>query len=124
MKGDDRATVRSPADVYDAVIPFADHRVFKDFCRDSEEPRTWLAVEAFLGISKNDPVHVRDRIRSAESAVSQALAWLDEMNRDELRRGSSGSGLTLRRTDLEKLQGFISLLPGRFSMQFRAVLRE
>ncbi len=123
-KGDTRSTIRSPADVYDAVIRFADHRVFKDYCKDSQEPRTWLGVEAFFGISKNEPTHVRDRIRAAESAVQQALHWLDESGRGELRRGSVGSGLTLRRQDLEKLRTFIQLLQDRFALQFRAILGE
>jgi hypothetical protein len=114
-------TQRSSADVYDAVVRYADHRVFKAFSANSKEPRTWLEIEAFLGISKNDATHVRDRIRSAEAAVRAAIQWLDENGADVLRR-TAGSGLTFRRQELKNLAVFISGLPEQFGVQFRALL--
>lgn len=116
-------SIRAGADIYDAVVRYADHRVFKDHCRDAEEPRTWLEVEAFLGISRHDPTHVADRLRLARNTIDQALRWLDE-NKQKVLRRTQGSGLTLRRDELEKLAAFTSLLQERFKIQFNALLRK
>src|SRR5439155_25960265 len=67
------SSVRSGADLYDAVVRYADHRVFKAHSRDPNEPHTWLDVEAFLGISRNDPTHVADKLRAARNAIRSAL---------------------------------------------------
>jgi hypothetical protein len=122
-RGETGSSVRSAANLYDAVVRYADHRVFKAHSRDSDEPSTWLDVEAFLGISRNDPTHVADKLRAARNSITSALQWLSENNQEALRR-TQGSGLTFRRNELEKLLAMISSLPVRFRVQFDALLRK
>ena len=118
------ASVRSPERIYDAVARYVNHRVFKDYCRDSDEPRTWLGAEAFLGIARNDATHVEDTVRRAESAVEQAASWIKRTGRDSIRRGAAGSGITIRERDLCRLRDFVALLKERFKAQFDAILRQ
>ena len=121
LKGELPASGRSPADVYNAVARYAHHQVFKDHCRDKEEPATWLGAEAFFGITEYNPLHLQDRLRSAENAVEQALAWLEETGRHEMYRGPSGGSRPIRTQELLKLKDFLHVLQERFKIQFDAI---
>src|SRR2546425_2298160 len=103
MKGNTTATVRSPQLIYEAIELYVFHRVFLDYCRDPEEPRTWLGASAFLKLSQNSAIALEDRIRQAENAVSQAIGWFDDEKQDLLRSGPVGGKRTIRRSDVENL---------------------
>ena len=124
VRGDVTQSLRSAEAVYDAVASYVDHRVFRDYCRDAEEPRTWLGAAAFLGISQQSSVHLNDRLRAAENAVRQAIAWYDETGEERLTRGPVGGGITVRRGDVEKLGAFIEVLRERFKLQIDAMQKR
>lgn len=115
---------RSPAHVYDGIAPYVFHRVFIDYCRDPEEPRTWLGASAFLSLTTNSSLALEDRIRAASNAASQALQWMDETKEDSLRSGPVGGKRTVRRTDVAKLVRFIGELQSRFEAQMNAIRRR
>lgn len=119
--GEIAGTPRASQHVFDALSKYIDHRAFKDYCRDAQEPRTWLGAAAFLGITKHDPLVLADRIRSAENTVKQALVWMDQEQRNSIRRGPVGGSITIRRLDVEKLATFIEVLQSRFALQMRAI---
>src|SRR3989441_6736992 len=115
---------RSAEAVYDAVAKYVDHRVFRDYCRDPEEPHTWLGAAAFLDLSQHDPVHLNDRLRAADNAARQALEWFDETREERINRGPSGGGITIRRFDVEKLAAFLKVLRERFRLQIEAIQKK
>jgi len=121
IKGHTDSAVRSAADIYDAVVRYVGHRVFRDYCRDPEEPRTWLGAEAFLGITRTGPDHLDDQIRAAEQSIARAIEWFDESGEDVLRRGAAGGGITIRRQDVERLGEFLDVLQKRFKIQMEAI---
>jgi len=114
---------RSAAPLYNAVEPFAFHRVFLDYCRDNDEPRTWLGASAFLSLTQNTALVLDDRIRAAKGAVSQALAWMKDTGSATLRSGPVGGKRSIRRSDLERLDRFIDVLLTRFEAQIHAIRR-
>ena len=122
--GDVTATLRSPDNVYEVVAPYVNHRVFKDFCRNSDEPSTWLGASSFLGITKNDPIHLEDQIRKATGAAEQATLWFDENGQDSLRRGPSGGGMTIRRQEVKKLHDLLVVIKDRFRLQLDAIRKR
>jgi len=117
LKGMVKESIASPQPVYDAVYPYYEHRAFRDYCRDTEEPRMWLSAASFLGITRNDRVHFLDRLRAAETAVKGALEWLHTNKQDQLRRGVSGGGPSIRIQDLKKLADFFNVIRERFKVQ-------
>jgi hypothetical protein len=120
-KGDVVSSERSPEDVYEGVVDYLSNRAFKDYSKDPAEPRTWLGASAFLGITRFDPLHLQDRLRTAENAVQQALDWMKASKLDRLTRGPSGGGITIRQVELEKLKEFLSVLQDRFRVQLAAI---
>lgn len=120
-KGEVSTSERSPEHVYDAVAGYVGHRAFKDYCRDPAEPRIWLGAAAFLGLTKQDGTHLNDRLRAADNAVEQALAWFRDSGADRLTRGPSGGGITIRQMDVAKLREFLAVLRDRFSVQIEAL---
>ena len=77
----------------------------------------WLSAASFLGITRNDRVHFLDRLRAAETAVKGALEWLHTNKQDQLRRGVSGGGPSIRIQDLKKLADFFNVIRERFKVQ-------
>jgi hypothetical protein len=122
--GAEAGTTRAAAPVYEAVIPYVEHRAFRDYCRDVNEPRTWLGAAAFLGITQNTSIHLNDRLRSAENAVGQALTWFDLHDDAHLTRGPSGGGIQVHRQDIERLKEFLGVLRERFRLQLAAIDRR
>jgi len=104
--GETVGTARASQNVFDSLAKYIEHRAFRDYCRDPEEPRTWLGAAAFLGITKNEPRELADRICAAENTIKQASAWMDHERRDTIRRGPVGGSITIRRLDVERLQNF------------------
>lgn len=124
VKGEVSETLRSGDKVYDSVVGYINHRAFRDYCRDPDEPRTWLGASAFLGLARHERVHLGDRINAAENAASSALEWLDQSGQDKFTRGPTGGGVTVRRSDLEKLRAFVGVLQERFHVQLDAIRRQ
>jgi hypothetical protein len=117
-------TIRSPQKIYDTIEPYVFHKVFLDYVRDPNEPRTWLGAAAFLSLSQNTATVLNTRLRTVESAVTQALGWMDEENQDTLIRGPIGGSRTVRRVDVEKLREFIGLLQRRFAAQIASIQKK
>lgn len=122
--GETVETPRASQNTFDSLARYIEHRVFKDYCRDPEEPRTWLGAAAFLGITKNEPQELADRVRAVENAIKETLTWMDHEKRDTIRRGPVGGSITIRRIDVEKLEEFLKLLQSRFELQMGAIRKK
>jgi hypothetical protein len=112
--------VRSPGPVFDAVESYVNDRAFRAWLNDPEEPRTWLGASTFLGLAKNDPMVLNDRIRAADTAVRQALAWCQENGKEVLPRGPHGGG-SISQPELKSLATFIRVIQTRFDRQIDAI---
>jgi hypothetical protein len=122
--GETVGTARASQNVFDSLAKYIEHRAFRDYCRDPEEPRTWLGAAAFLGITKNEPRELADRICAAENTIKQASAWMDHEKRDTIRRGPVGGSITIRRLDVERLAEFLNVLQSRFELQMGAIRKK
>jgi hypothetical protein len=123
-KGEIREATRSAQAIYDSIEPYIKHRVFKSYLRDSDEPRMWLGAAAFLGLTSNEPTHLEDRLRTVDRAIKVTRAWMDESGQDEVRRGVTGGGIAVHRTDVERLAKFVEVLKERFQVQFDAIRKS
>lgn len=124
VKGGVKESERSAQPIYDAVAPYIEHRVFRQHCKDPEEPKTWLGAAAFLGLSRNDGAHLNDRFQFMENSLEAANNWLDETRQGQIRRGVTGGGITIRKEDLHQLTQFIEILKVRFELQFDAIRKS
>lgn len=116
------ASIRSPQATYDAIEPLYKNSAFRKHCRDKQEPRMWLGAASFLQLTSSSPQHLRDRLAATESAIANAFNWMDENQISMIRRGVSGSGLTITRKNLEQLEDFLLTIRKRFSQQIDAIL--
>lgn len=114
-------TVRAAQPVYEAVAPYIFHPVFRRFLVDPEEPRTWLGAEAFLGLTRHDPLALEDRLRSLGNSAENAFRWMDETGQAFLRSGATGGKKAILRSEVEKLPEFIRVLQMRFKVQMDAI---
>lgn len=119
--GETNSEVRSLHE-YEAIVKYATHSVFQNYCVDPSEPKTWLGASAFLGLTSNDPDVVDRKMKSLRGSIRSALEWLDTNKTDVLRRSSSTKPIT--REELMKLDKFISVLEDRFKRQFEAIRRK
>jgi hypothetical protein len=110
---------RASIALYDNVEEFAFHRVFEDYLRDHSEPKTWIGAAAFLSLSKQDSETLERQMKRVTDAIGEALAWMDETRRNEVRRGDSGQIITRER--LVKLREFVIVLQERFAPQYAAI---
>jgi len=120
-KGELRTSTRSAQPIYDAIHPYAEHRAFRDHSRDAEEPRMWLGAASFLGLTRNEKVHLEDRLKRLNLAIDSALSWMNENGQDQLRRGVTGGGTAIYKEDVLKLREFAALLLRRFKVQLDAI---
>ena len=119
IQTEDRAPTNRHLALYDAVRPLAFHRVFEAYLADENEPKIWLGVAAFLGLSRNDPEFFERRLASAKATVREAIQFLQKQGVEQLRRGDSGKGITLDR--LSRLERFVGILEVRFQPQIAAI---
>jgi DNA-binding PadR family transcriptional regulator len=119
IRGGPRKTHERRAALYDALESFAFHRVFQAHLEDDEQPRSWLGVAAFLGLSDNDPDKLERTLHVIRSAAEEAIAWIEETDEDGIRRGDSGKEVSRER--LSQILRFLSLLETRFDRQFAAI---
>jgi hypothetical protein len=122
--GDGAAKSRSPQHVYGAIESYVSHRAFMDYCRNPEEPRTWLGASAFLGLNENTPSVLEQKLRTVQNAITQALSWMDDEGTNVLQRGPVGGGRTIHRHDVEKLREFVRVVTERFGVQLNAIRRK
>lgn len=115
---------RSPQAIYDAVAPFYKSSVFRKHSRDKNEPRMWLGAASFLQLTSSDSQHLSDRLIATESAIKNAIVWMDENDTDVIRRGVSGSGEAISRENLDQLQDFYATIKDRFANQIEAITKR
>lgn len=118
------ATERSPQDLYDAVAPYFNSLTFRKFMKDESEPKMWLGAASFLGLSKNDALHLNDRLAAADSVISQSLAWFEETGQSSLRRGATGGSVSITKADAEKLSALLDNIKARFKVQIEAIQKQ
>lgn len=118
------AKTRSPQSIYDAVSPLYRSSVFRKHVKDPDEPRMWLGAASFYQLSSADPQHLVDRLKAVETALADAIAWLEENDLKLLHRGVSGSGEGISLADLNNLQRFDQLLRDRFSGQIEVIKKR
>jgi len=116
--------LRSISEAYDDIVRYVDHRVFKAWLKDPNEPRTWLGASAFLGLTRHDPNELNNRLREPLRLARDGIAWLDQNKRDQLTRGPVGGGKAVTRLDLEKVLEFVDVLRTRFATQIGAIQRR
>ena len=116
-------STRSPGHLFDAVAPFANHRTFRAWLKNPEEPRTWLGAAAFLDLSQNTPTVLQDRLRTVKNAVKDSIRWCEENDTQALTRGSHGGG-RIALEDLQRLSDFVSVLEDRFDRQISAIMQK
>lgn len=112
---------RSPQPIYDAVIHYVEHPVYRNYCKNPEEPKTWLGAAAFFGLTRNDKAHLNDRLRAVGNTVETAQNWMEETGQVQIRRGVTGGGITIRKEDLDRLVQLIEILKDRFKIQLDAI---
>lgn len=118
------ASPRSVSALYDGVRKYAEHRVFLDWQKNPDEPRTWLGAAAFLELTTHDPTALRNALRAPVRLAADALDWLEEHQRDQLTRGPVGGGKAITRADLLKMREFVDVLQVRFASQIGAIERR
>jgi hypothetical protein len=119
------ATERSPQDLYDAIAPYFNSLTFKKFMKDEAEPKMWLGAASFLGLSRNDALHLSDKLAAANSAITQSLKWFEETKQSALRRGASGGpGVSITKADADKLAALLESIQARFKVQIEAIQRQ
>lgn len=114
-------SVRSPGPVYDAIKKYADSPPFRAWLSSPEEPRTWLGVSAFLGLGRNDPHEINDRLRAVQTAVRQATEWCRSAGRDFITRGPDGGGRPIPAGEIHRIPEFLECVKQRFARQFAAI---
>jgi hypothetical protein len=123
QRGDGQQSVRSPQSIYDAIAPYYQNSVFRKHSRDPEEPRMWLGAASFLQLANSEPRHLEDRLRATESAIDNAIAWVEENDVGQINRGVSAGGEAISKDDLVRLKAFFKLLQERFAHQLEAIRR-
>jgi hypothetical protein len=116
-------TAKSPQDLYDAVTPYFNSLTFKKFVKDESEPKMWLGAASFLGLSKNDALHLNDQLAKAKTAISLTRTWFDETGQTQLRRGATGGSVSITKADAEKLASLLDSIQLRFKVQIDAIQR-
>lgn len=119
LKPSNRTDASRDRAIYDAVSPFAFHRVFEAYLGNDAEPKTWLGASSFLGLSRNDPQLLERRLAAQRSAINSAMEFMKANGVDPLRRGDSGRSLSMER--LERLDKFVQVLETRFQREFAAI---
>lgn len=118
------AQPRSPETLYDDLAKYTDHRVFKSWSQDKQDPRTWLGASAFLRLARNEPNELRKRLHEPQQLANDGLAWFRATGREQMFRGPVGGSAPIVRRDLEALLEFVGVLEKRFEMQIAAILRR
>jgi hypothetical protein len=120
----ERQSIRSPQAIYDEILPLYKSSVFRKHSRDPEEPRMWLGAASFLQLTKNDPLHLEDRLRATRAAIENALDWMSENHAEHIQRGVSGGGEAISKGNVLQIKAFFDMIVERFADQIEAVKRQ
>jgi hypothetical protein len=112
---------KSAQAIYDAVLPYYEHVVFRQFCRDAGEPRLWLGAASFLGLASNSSLELQDRLRHVKDTLAAADKWMEDAGSDRLVRGVTGGGASINKIDIARLRDLIGVIEDRFSRQITAI---
>lgn len=112
---------RSAQHLYDSLSRYVFHYIYRDWLADVDEPRTWLGVQAFIGMRQVDATSLNDGIREIEEAVEMAIEFMEWSGQDRLQRGPTGGGKVIHRREVERLREFVDVLRIRFSPQMDAI---
>jgi hypothetical protein len=125
-KGKDDSIVyhRSPQPIYDAIAPYVNHGVLKKYRESPEEPKMWLSAAAFLGITRNDALHLEDRLRSAKSSAKAAKDWMADKKTGLITRGATGGSTAISLADLDQVCRLIATIEERFAVQIAALRKN
>lgn len=116
-----RPTPPSPHAVYDAVVRYVEHPVFRRFLEDSDEPRSWPGVASFLNLNQMTALELDDSLRAAAGSIEAALDWFAVSGEVTLRRGRGGGGRSLLQAEIQRLPEFLDTLETRFAPQMEAL---
>jgi hypothetical protein len=110
--------------IYDAVERYVFHPVFRRYLDEPEEPRTWLGLQSFLGLSRNSYIDLEDALRRVREAAKKVLAAMEEAKADVMRSGAVGGRKSIMKVEIEKLLGFADALEERFEMEIDALRKQ
>lgn len=116
-----RPVNKAPTVLYDALERFLFHPVFRRYLSDPLEPKTWLGVAAFLGLTTYDRSHLESRLGAVRQAITLAKNWFQEHGEDTLTRGPSGGGKAIKREEVLSLERFLVVIQERFKSQLEAI---
>lgn len=105
--------------VYEALRPYIFSTIFKSYCKDPNEPKTWLGVTAFLKLTDHSPDTLEKSLKYLTTSIDAALVFIDQTNSKVLRRDDAASPIS--KEQLLKLKEFLSVLDQRFKLQFEAI---
>ena len=114
----------APHAVYDAVIRFVEHPVFRRYLADSNEPRSWPSAASFLNLNHMTALELDDSLRSAAGSAHAALLWFEKSGEGSLRRGHGGGGRSILKAEIDQLPEFLEALEARFAPQMDAIRRR
>jgi len=107
---------------YEAIYPYAYHKVFENHLRNMDEPKTWIGAESFLGLQKHDADTLNRKLRSIKESILSSLRWLRDNGVEVLVKNDSSKPIS--RDRLNKLNEFLDILEERFKPQFDAMRKK
>ncbi|HWD38392.1 MAG TPA: hypothetical protein VG944_06055 [Fimbriimonas sp.] len=123
LRSDSYGQTRSNSNeqVYDALKPYLEHRVFTNFVKNGDKPNMWLTVEAFYGITALGKAQVEAKLRAFEQAIEIAKAQVATSG--SFSRGPVGGSQRVTADKLGKLDELHELIKQGFAKQFETIRR-
>ena len=109
----------SPHAVYDAIVRYVEHPVFRRYLTSHDEPKSWVSAASFLNLNQMTAIELDDSLRSAAGAAHAALRWFEDSGHETLRRG--GGGRSILKAEVDDLPEFLQALEDRFAAQMEAI---
>lgn len=106
---------------YESISPYVNSEVFKKYCKDPKEPRTWLGAAAFLKLEKYTSDSLEKKLKYIRDSIDAALDWLKKNKTDLILRSDSHSSKPISKNQLVKLKEFLSIIEERFETQLDAI---
>ena len=93
----------APHDVYDAIVRYVEHPVFRRYLDDRDEPKSWPSAASFLDLNQMTAVELGDSLRAVTGAAEAARDWFRASDTESLRRGHGGGGRAILQAEVEML---------------------